>query len=491
MVSFTQIPTGKRLPGTYIEVDSSQAVRGLPGMPHKLLAIGQRLASGTVAANVPYLITDPEIAAEASGRGSMLHAQALALRDVNDVTEFWGVGLDDDGAGVKAVQTVAFAKADAGADFGAGVVNLWLGFRRVRAAVTADTTPTEIVAALVAAATDPMLPAVLAVDGADDTILTLTAKHAGAVAGAIDVRVNFYSDERLPVNLTATVATRTAGAGDPSIDTALAAVAGDWWTGVTLPYLDGANYTALHGWLQERFDAQDMRDGKAYSALTGTVTGLFTWGESVNGEFITTLPAYNHPLPVWEIAARYAGIGEAAFAADPARQLNTLSLGIPAPSPEDRPTDAEQELLLHSGISSVNFSGGEFRLGRCITNYQVSPAGAEDTAYLDLPTIAGIAYLRWSEDTRMTLRFPRHKLASNDTRADVGQAIATPKLVTAELIALYREWEAAGLVEDTAGYIKRLNVARASGDPNRLNALQTPDIINNFYVFAALFQFRL
>ena len=493
MVSFSQIPSDTRVPGAYIEIDSSQAQRGLPGMPHKAIAIGQRLAAGQVAALVPMLVTNVEDAATSFGRGSMLHAQAVAFLTANDATEFWAIALDDDGAGTKAVKSVTFSKTDGSADFGSGVVNLWVGGRRVRVAVSADTTPAEIVTALVAAATDPTIPAVLTADGGTPEKLLVTAKHAGATGNNIDVRINYYDDERSPDNLTAVIATDTAGAGDPEIDTALAAIDGDWWTEVICPYLDGANYTALSDFLVDRFDARDMRDGLGIAARgVETFAAAHTWGNSVNSPHVSTIRVPGSPTPPWEIGASFAGIVAFQTQIDPARQLRTLELaGVLPGKPEARDTRPERELLLKAGISTVDYTPGVVRIERAITNYQISDAGADDTAYLDLVTLTALAYLRWSEAQRILLRFPRHKLANDGTGVDPGQAVATPDVVRGELVALYREWERAGLVENADFYIERLIVERAGGDPNRLNSLQTPDIINNFRVFAALIQFRL
>ncbi len=288
MVSFSQIPSDTRVPGAYIEFDSSRAQRGLPGMPHKAIIIGQRLAAGQVAALAPTLITNAETAASAFGRGSMLHAMASAFLTPNDATELWAIALDDDGAGVKAVKSATFSKVDGGEDFGSGIVNLWIGGRRIRVSVSDDTTPAEIVTALVAAATDPTLPAVLTADGGTPEKLLVTARHAGATGNDIDVRLNYYSDERSPANLAVVFATDTAGAGDPEIDTALAAIDGDWWTEPVMPYLDGANYAHLHDFLKDRFDARDMRDGVGFTARGGNLRRrpyLGQWGQ---------LPAHHH-----------------------------------------------------------------------------------------------------------------------------------------------------------------------------------------------------
>jgi phage tail sheath gpL-like len=60
-----------------------------------------------------------------------------------------------------------------------------------------------------------------------------------------------------------------------------------------------------------------------------------------------------------------------------------------------------------------------------------------------------------------------------------------------ELIALAREWEDAGLVENLDQFVADLIVERDATDKDRANALVPPDIINQFRQFAAAIQFRL
>ena len=45
-ISFNQIPVDLRTPGAYVEIDNTNAVRGLVGMPSKILVIGQRKPEG-------------------------------------------------------------------------------------------------------------------------------------------------------------------------------------------------------------------------------------------------------------------------------------------------------------------------------------------------------------------------------------------------------------------------------------------------------------
>src|SRR5262249_56737113 len=91
----------------------------------------------------------------------------------------------------------------------------------------------------------------------------------------------------------------------------------------------------------------------------------------------------------------------------------------------------------------------------------------------------------------ITTKFPRHKLADDGTRFGAGQAIVTPRIIKAELVAEYRIDEFNGLVENAQAFKDHLIVERDTNDPNRVNVLYPTDLINQLRVFAVLNQFRL
>ena len=67
----------------------------------------------------------------------------------------------------------------------------------------------------------------------------------------------------------------------------------------------------------------------------------------------------------------------------------------------------------------------------------------------------------------------------------------TPKIIKAELIAQYRFDEFLGRVENARAFKENLIVERDANDPNRINVLYPPDLINQLRIFAVLAQFRL
>jgi phage tail sheath gpL-like len=91
----------------------------------------------------------------------------------------------------------------------------------------------------------------------------------------------------------------------------------------------------------------------------------------------------------------------------------------------------------------------------------------------------------------ITSKFPRQKLANDGTKFASGQAIITPSIAKAEIISEYKQAEYLGMVENSDQFIANLIVRRNSINPNRLDVVYPPDIINQLRQFAVLSQFRL
>ena len=125
------------------------------------------------------------------------------------------------------------------------------------------------------------------------------------------------------------------------------------------------------------------------------------------------------------------------------------------------------------------------------TTYQLNLYGQHDDAYELVTTLATLARLMRNQRQAITSKFPRHKLADDGTRFGPGQAIVTPGILKAELVAEYRFDEYNGLVENTKAFKQNLLVERDPNNPNRVNVLYPPDLINQLRVFAVLAQFRL
>lgn len=489
MVDFNQVPIDLRVPGQYIEIDNTQAVRGLPGMPSRLLVLGQRLG-GTATTHQPVDVLSADQAAALFGRGSMLHQAIAALKTANRWTKCTVIPLEDDGAAAKASGSILFT----GTVTASGTIALLVGGRRVRVGAAAGDTAAEVANATVAAINaNADLAVTAAVDGAETAQVNLTARHGGEAGNGIDVRLNYYMGEVMPAGINATVTPMAGGTANPDIGGAIAAMAATWYTDIVMPYTDAANLVALETELARRHGPTVQQDSVAYGFSSGTHADLTTLGNSRNSPFAYLAGMKRLPSTPWEAAATVAGVAAYYTHLDPARPLQTLPLpGILPPAEEDQFDLEERNLLLFDGMGSLRVDdGGRVLIERLISTYETNAYGFDDVSYLDLMTLKTLAYIRYTERARIAMRFPRHKLADDGTRVRPGQAIVTPSTIRAELIALAGDWEAAGLVENIAQFKADLIVERDENDRNRVNALNPPDLVNQFRVFAGSIQFRL
>lgn len=85
------IPTNVRVPGVYFEVDSSRANQSLPGMPRRILVIGDKTPAGTELAGVPKRILDAAQGPALYGYGSPIARMLSEVRKHNSNTELWAM----------------------------------------------------------------------------------------------------------------------------------------------------------------------------------------------------------------------------------------------------------------------------------------------------------------------------------------------------------------------------------------------------------------
>jgi phage tail sheath gpL-like len=410
----------------------------------------------------------------------------------------YGLPMAEPAAGVAASGTITATAVPTEA----GTIHLYIGGVHVPVNVGPTDTINSIHTAISAAinANDD-LP-VTSVGG--PTVVTLTAVWKGVSGNEITVGLNYYGTiggELLPQGLALTMPATgrlTGGTGTPVFDTAIDNLGEHEFEYVAMPYTDATSLTAWEteygfsdagrwGWQRQLF-------GHIFSAKRDTYPNLITFGNTRNSGVVSVLGfEIGSPSPAFEWAAAYAGKAQRALLNDPARPLQSLSLNSIKPAPlHQRFLFGELNGLALNGIAiEKTGSDNQPMLAREQTTYQRNLYGQTDDAYELVTTLATLARLLRNQRQVITSKFPRHKLANDGTRFGPGQAIVTPGIAKAELIAQYRQDEFNGLVEDTRNFKKHLIVERDPNDPNRLNVLFPPDLINQLRVFAVLAQFRL
>jgi len=489
-ITFLSIPTDWRVPGAWIEIDHTRAVRGLSNMPHKILLLGQRLATGTVAAGVLSRVTRASDGVDYFGRGSMLAQMIAASLKVNQTTELWALALDDLVAGVKATGTIAVT----GTATETTTLYVYVGGRRVAVAIAANAAAATVATAIAAAinADADMAATAAAVTGT----VTLTARHKGVEGNTIDIRIGYYQGEKRAIAGLAIVITAMAsGAGNPDVLTAIAAMSTGAYYSIVMPWTDTANVGAMEAELAARWGGLDMRTGHVFGWLSGTYATLAAYGAARNSAHSTFWGLKNGPALPWACAAQAAAAVEFSGANDPAIPFRGISLpDVMAPAEVDRFTDAERNLLLHDGVSTVIFGpDGAAMVEQVITTYQTDSFGLDDRSLLKLNTKWTVDYMRYQFRVDVVRDYPAHKLAGDDVLGQIqpGQKIATPKLIRNTLIGTAIKLAGAGLLEDLAQFKRDLVVVRSSADENRVNAILPPNVVNQFDVFAAAVQYIL
>lgn len=489
-LSFNQIPNGARVPYFFVEFDTSKAQQGPAIQEYSGLLIGQRLSTGTKPAGQVDRVTSESQAKQFYGNGSMLAKMAEAWLKDNKVTSLSCIALDDAGAGVAATGSIDIGD---GGSVKAGTLNVMIGGKNYQVAVAEGDTATEIAAALqaeIAADTDRQIDA--AVNGVDDTIVDFTARHKGEAGNQIDIRVNYYDGEELPEDVTVSITAMASGATNPDIATAITAMGDVQYHVIGHAYYDDANLTALETELADRWGPIRQIEGAAITAKVDTFANMTTLGDSRNSPHNSILGAKGPTTP-WEQAANIAGVVAFYGQIDPARPFQTLTLSsVLAPTDAEQFTFNERDLLLKDGIATAYVAaGGVVRIERVITTYQENAFGAPDTSLLDVNTLLTLSYLRYSFRTTFQLKYPRHKLANDGTNFAPGQAVITPKIAKAEAIAIFRQWESLALVEGIEQFKRDMIVERNASDPNRLDFLLPPDLVNQFRIGAAQIAFLL
>lgn len=489
-IEFNGIPSNLRVPFVYVEFDNSRAVQGPSSQPFKNLIMGQRLTTGTVAALTPVLVTSVDQAKTFFGAGSMLHEMLGSLFKANQITETWAIALDDNASGVKSAGSISIT----GPATANGTLNLYIGGVLVPVGVSSGDAATAIATAVAAAiAANTSLPITAAVDGTNAFQVNITYRHKGIVGNFLDIRLNYQDGDVFPVGVAATVVPMSAGTLNPDISAALAVLGDAQYNCIATPYNDAANLTALETELDSRFGPLKQNDGHAFGASNVSYSSVATLGNGRNSPHLSILGVTGSPTPPWRWAAALCGIASYNLSIDPARPLQTLAVpGVLPPLPVDRKNLSERNIWLFDGISTFNVdSGGVCRLERIITTYKTNPAGGADISYLDVETMFTLSYLRYDWRNYVLSKYPRHKLADDGVRVAPGQAIVTPKLMKAEAIAKFVQWGELGLVEGVDQFKADLIVERNVSDPNRLDIMLPPNLVNQFRVMGAQIGFLL
>lgn len=481
MVTFNEIPENNRSPAVFAEFDPL----GAPGaQQHHILVIGHRLATGSVAALVPTLVTGQTEGDGLFGAGSMLARMLRAVKAVNRNARVTAIGVAEP-AGAKSAGTFTIT-GPATAD---GVLAVYIGGERVEAQVSNGDTADEVATALANAINaTTQLPVTAAAVAA---VVTLTCRWNGASGDDIDLAVNLRDTDELPAGVGAAVVAMAAGAGVPDLAAVVAALEEVKYDTIVSGWNDDASLDALEAEVERRWTADVALDGHVFCALRGDVAAMSTFGSARNSPASTVMGAGTSPTPSWiwaaQVAARDAGV------ADPGVPRFGLTLPDVLPPPVDARIDhAERNVLLFDGISTHRVdSGGRVIIDRLITTFQSNALGEPDTTWLAVTTRRTASFLRSSWVALIAAKYSGYKLADDGTQFAPGVKVITPSVLEGEALAWFRAREREGHVEGFEAFRTALVSERNAGDPTRLDTLLAPNLVNELVTIATKFAFSV
>lgn len=501
-ISFANIPANIKVPLYWVEVDPSMA--GLPTINLKALMVGIMTSDGDAKHDIPIPIGSQSQADQHFGAGSELSRMFQAYYANNFANEVWALPLAEPVGATAATGAITITTAPTNA----GTIHLYIAGTHIPVNVMSTDTTADIAQAITDQINNsysengtPALPVTaVATTGAVD----LTATFKGVNGNEITIFMNYYGSigsEITPPGLGITLPVGgllSGGVGAPVMSNAISAIQKDAFEYVAMPYTDT---NSLFEWDQEygftdqgRWGWERQQFGHIFSAKRGTYADLILFGDTLNSGVESIMGFEQTTIsPMFEAAAAYAAKAQRALINDPARPLQTLALNQIKGCPrQDRFDFPELNSLASNGLA-IQETGADSQpmILREQTTYQLNLWGAPDDAYELVTTLSTLAKLLRNQKQVITSKFPRHKLADDGTKFGPGQAIVTPGIIKAELVSDYQIDMWNGLVENLRAFKANLIVERDPNDPNRVNVLYPPDLINQLRIFAVLAQFRL
>lgn len=490
-ISFNNFPSNIKVPLFYAEVDSS-AANTIQDNGASLI-IAYPLADSSIERNKLIIMPSADQAKKLAGRGSQLSRMVESYRNIDNFGELFVIAVDEPTAGSNATGTIQIS----GTAEETGTLSLYIGNSKIQSQVTVSDSAETVANGLHNAINTHLDLPVTAV--LNNSTITLTAKNKGLSGNDIPLCFNYYGTvggEDTPDGLNIVINQMNGGTGTPNLTPVIAAMGDKLLDFIAFPFNDLSSLATFNHEMDDttgRWSYARQLYGHTYTAKKGNLTELVEFGDKLNYQHIT-VAGYESRVQTGldELIAMRTARNAVFIRNDPARptQSGMLNGALPA-SDSNQFTLTEQQSLLSHGIATAYVSSGNLLIQRDITTYQRNSYGIADNSYLDSETLHTLAYVLRKLRSVITSKYPRHKLANDGTRFGAGQAIITPAVAKAEINATYRQLELMGLVENFDVFKKNLIVERNINDPNRLDVLFPPDLVNQLRVFAVLAQFRL
>ena len=387
-ITFNLVPSNAAASAVFVEQEAVSRGGSSPLIPHKILIPGQYNSGKSPTVNTPQLILTKADSWDRYGRGSLISAMIEKALDKSGGVPVYGLPLADEGGAVAATGTITVSVTTAVA----GTLRIYIGGVKVSVAVAAADTPTEIGDAIEAAINANLDLPVTAANAVG--VVTLTVRWKGEAGNQIQVEMNRADSDATPSGVTVVIVDMgdvVAGATNPVLTTALAAMGDTWFTEIVMPYLDTTSLTALEAAGVDRDDPAVKRQFVGLVGFTDTVANFITALDSRNSEWTTYVPVPGSPTPAYLIAAAAGAIFGRYQQATPGRPMKTLTLpGVIAGNESMVPNN--NTVVLAGGSWTVNQADDTVSIGDLVTTRTETSGGAATEDWRFTIIIANIQF---------------------------------------------------------------------------------------------------
>lgn len=483
------VPNNIVVPFVGIEFDSTRAISGPSILPFKALIFGQ-ITTGSMTVHIPYFVRNADEVGVLAGFGSQLHLLSIDFFAANTQTAVYIMGVNDDGSAVDATTTYTLT----GTATKVGEQVVYIDSTRIAVGVNIGDTAAVINAALTTKITDFLN--ILPVTVIDDTLgeLTFTANNAGVSAGEFDIREEYLTTD-VPVAGISTTIVVTPGVTNPDTTAAVTAMLDEWYNVIVFPWYDSTNLDVIEAKLLINFGPTKQIDGLAYFGHADTVANsiIFSTAAARNSQSMVMVDTYKYPKNPQRIAASVAAKAASSVENDPGRPLHRITINsiLPPVAIEKRTLDDLNTLTIN-GVCTLNPNafGGPQTFGM-VTMYLRNSSNVLDNAYRQQNTLYILMFLRFDFVSQIVSKYGRARLANSADKIKAGLQILTEDNGRLEAIAIARNWEFLGLIEDLDQFIAEIQCKRSTTNENRLEWILPPNLMNQFIVGSGDMQFLL
>ena len=449
---------------------------GVTILPQRIAVIGQGASASAYSTDKRTLVSAAD-AGETYGFGSPIHLAALQLLPVNGD----GVGtipvtvypLEDAVGATTAAGSITPAGAQTESAAYVVSVNNILSQQFV---IAVGDTVADITAKITQAINAVVAMPVIATDNTTD--VGLAAKWAGASGNDIDVQVL----GSLTAGTTFGVVQPTGGAGNPTVDDALAAIGGVWET-MVLNCLDIADTTALNAyqtWGEGRWGPLVRKPAIVFTGTTeaDVATAIAIPDarktDRINSQLVS--PG-STDLPLVVAARQLARIAAIANNNPPRDYGSQQATGLTPGGEGDQWNYLERDLAVKGGSSTVEVRDGVVNLGDIITFYH--PTGETVPGYRYVVDVVKLQNILFNLDLIFATPDWDGAPLIPDDQPTANRDAKKPKTARAAIAVLLDNLGLQAIISDPATAKDSIQTGINAQNPKRLDVAFTVQLSGN------------